>query len=195
MTWHLLKIWGILYKTDKSSSKWTHCSLTQASAIIKAHSLCLTLTLISVELHHWAKVLSVHLNTESFSIGWDELISYCDQTFLRFPLQNSLFFFPKFRVISQRPFLNIDFSFSQEDPEAISDVSKVNFLRHTGPKEDSIMTRLIFHKLILIALIMLLSVNYFLIFSRIRFCVQSIPDEPTDSCARLCQWPLPTLLQ
>lgn len=40
------------------------------------------------------------------------------------------------------------------------------------------MTGLIFHKLILIALIMLQSVNYFLIFSHIRFCVQSIPDEP-----------------
>lgn len=39
------------------------------------------------------------------------------------------------------------------------------------------MTGLIFHKLILIALIMLRSVNYFLIFSHIRFCVQSIPDE------------------
>lgn len=81
----------------------------------------------------------------------------------------------------------MDFSFSQEYPEVVSEVSKVNFLRHTCPKEDSIMTGLIFQKLTLIALIMLLSVNYFLIFSRIRFCVQSIPDEPTDSYARVCQ--------
>lgn len=57
------------------------------------------------------------------------------------------------------------------------------------------MTRLIFHKLILIALIMLLSVNYFLIFSHIRFCVQSIPDEPTDSDESFYQWPLSTLVQ
>lgn len=57
------------------------------------------------------------------------------------------------------------------------------------------MTGLIFHKLILIALIMLLSVNYFLIFSHIRFCVQSIPDEPADSFARFYQWPLSALVQ
>jgi len=42
---------------------------------------------------------------------------------------------------------------------------------------------------------MLLSVNYFLIFSHIRFCVQSIPDEPTDSYASFYQWSLSTLEQ